>query len=212
MVSVKRLGLAVALVATACSASGSEIPTDGSTPSSRQPSVVTIMNQGDTSEGHTPIGFAGTGTGLFVGDNLNSSFPDGDGVQTYMTFTLPVGLGVSKALLSSDVLSVRGTPFDDLGSLVVERVEYETFGPQLFDLPAISPASRCEVTDASSVVCDVTEIVASAADDGRRVVQFRLRFEQVADGDGQADLAQFYRSDVNTNEPGLFELTITGES
>jgi len=212
MASVRRLGLAVALVATACSASGSEIPTDGPAPTSSQPSVVTVMNQGDTSEGHTPIGFAGTGTGLFVGDNLNPSFPDGDGVQTYMTFTLPDGLTVGKALLSSDVLSVSGTPFDDLGPLLVERVDYEKFGPQLFDLAAIGPTSPCEVTDTASVVCDVTEIVANATDEGRDVVQFRLRFEQVADNDGQPDLAQFYRSDVNTNEAGLFELTITADS
>ncbi len=212
MVSVRRLGLGLALVAAACSTSGSGTTTDAPAPPSSQPSVVTVMNQGNSLEGHTPIGFAGTGTGLFVGDNLNPSFPDGDGVQTYMTFALPGGFTVARALLSSDELSVRGTPFDDLGVLLVERVEYEEFGPQLFDLAAIGPPSPCEVTEESSVVCDVTEIVASAADEGRDVVQFRLRFERVADNDGQADLAQFYRSDVNTNEPGLFKLTITGDS
>jgi hypothetical protein len=88
-------------------------------------------------------------------------------------------------------------------------VEYSDFGPQLFDLPATGSASSCRVSNETTVQCDVTDIVANAVDQGRTMVQFRLRFERIADNDGQADLAQFYRSDVNTNEPGLFELTIT---
>ena len=44
-----------------------------------------IENQGGSLEGHTPRGFAGMGTGLFVGDNLNPGFPNDDGVQTWLT-------------------------------------------------------------------------------------------------------------------------------
>jgi len=39
-------------------------------------------------------------------------------------------------------------------------------------------------------------------------IQFRIRFETVDDSDGQADLALFYLTDSNTNEPGIFSLTI----
>jgi hypothetical protein len=209
MASARHLGFALALVAAACSTSSSSTTSIAPQRQDQQSATTTVTNQGGDLEGHTPMGFPGTGTGLFVGDNLNPSFPDGDGVQTYMTFALPEGLVVGAATLASNVLSVRGTPFDDLGSLIVEAVEYSDFGPQLFDLPATGSASSCRVSNETTVQCDVTDIVANAVDQGRTMVQFRLRFERIADNDGQADLAQFYRSDVNTNEPGLFELTIT---
>lgn len=212
MAHARFLTIVLAFVATACSSPGAGTTTTTPAQENLEPTSVTISNQGGTLEGHTPIGFAGTGAGLFVGDNLNPSFPEGDGVQTYMTFVLPDDLTVGNAGLSSDVLSTNGMPFEDLGPLLVEPVVYEVFGPRLFDLPAIGPATACRVTNATSVLCDVTDMVKDAVDQGRPAVQFRLRFERIADNDGQPDLAQFFRSDVNTNEPGLFELTITNGS
>ena len=50
--------------------------------------VILLQNQGGSMEGHTPRGFRGMGTGLFAGDNLNQRFPDGDGVQLFLTFDL----------------------------------------------------------------------------------------------------------------------------
>jgi hypothetical protein len=150
------------------------------------------------------------GTGLFAGDNLNSSFPEGDGVQTYLTFPLTGEVSATGAMLRSDVLQTRGTPFDDLGSLFVERVRYDQFGPDLFDLPPASDPLTCTVTGETSVACDVTAAVQAAIDEGSSSIQFRLRFEKVADNDGTADLAMFFRTDSNTNEPGLFTLVIDG--
>jgi hypothetical protein len=79
----------LALLAAACGSS------DGTPPPPPTPGAlgggsqsVVLLNQGDASEGHTPRGFRGAGTGLFVGDNLNSQFPDGDGVQLYVWFDL----------------------------------------------------------------------------------------------------------------------------
>ncbi len=212
MAHVRFLAIALVLVAAACAGPTAATTTTATAQENREPTSVTVSNQGGTLEGHTPIGFAGTGTGLFIGDNLNPSFPEGDGVQTYMTFALPDNLTVGNATLASNVLSTNGTPFEDLGSLLVEPVIYEAFGPQLFDLAATGPATACRLTNETSVVCDVTSIVSDAVDQERSVVQFRLRFERIADNDGQPDLAQFFRSDVNTNEPGLFELTITNGS
>lgn len=212
MAHASYLAVVLALAAAACSSPGAGTTTAATTPKSPEPTSVTISNQGGALEGHTPIGFAGTGSGLFVGDNLNPSFPEGDGVQTYMTFALPDTLTVGNAILASDALSTNGMPFEDLGPLLVEPVVYEEFGPHLFDLPATGPATACRVTGETSVACDVTEIVNDAVDQGRPAVQFRLRFERIADNDGQPDLAQFFRSDVNTNEPGLFGLTITNNS
>ena len=71
------------LVLGACS-TATTVPSTGD---ASLPLVVT--NQGGSLEGHTPRGFAGTGTGLFAGDNLNPAFPEGDGVQFLLTFELP---------------------------------------------------------------------------------------------------------------------------
>jgi len=198
--------LAIALVATACA---STTDSDGREPERPTPTAASIPNEGGENEGHTPIGFPGTGTGLFAGDNLNPGFPDGDGVQTYMTFTLPDNAVIGSAELRSDVLRMSGTPFDDLGALLAERVEYTSFGPELFDLPSSGDPTSCTVIEGRAVVCDVTTAVQAAVDRGSVTVQFRLRFERVADNDGQPDLAMFYRSESNTNEEGLFELVIT---
>ena len=39
--------------------------------------------------------------------------------------------------------------------------------------------------------------------------QFRLGFENVTDGDGIQDLAMFFITNSNTNEPGIFKLNVT---
>jgi hypothetical protein len=207
MVSARApLIVALVLVAAAC---GNGATSTQSTDTARADGLVTIPNQGGTLEGHTPTGFAGTGTGLFAGDNLNPSFPDGVGLQTFLTFTLPDDLAVGSAVLTSEALHTTGSPFDDLGPLLAEPVAYTTFGPELFDLPATGDAVRCEVMADTTVECDVTTAVQGAVDGGATSVQFRLRFERPADNDGNPDLALFYRSDSNTNEPALFNLTIT---
>jgi len=201
------VALLIALVAAACA--GTANPGNGEQ-GTQVPTSISIPNEGGANEGHTPIGFPGTGTGLFIGDNLNPGFPDGDGVQTYMTFTLPDLADIRNAELRSDLLQTSGTPFDDLGDLLAERVEYSTFGPDLFDLPASGDPTRCTVIDDSVVACDVTSAVQAAVANGDSTVAIRLRFERVADNDGQPDLAMFYRTDSNTNEPGLFELVVNG--
>lgn len=183
--------------------------TDGEQAPSGEASL-RLPNQGGSLEGHTPRGFAGSGTGLFVGDNLNPGFPDGDGVQLFLTFTVPDGTPPpDRAILGSEVMSTSGTPFEDLGTLRVEPVSYEAFGPPLFDLEADGAATTCEVIDASQLRCDVTDGVASALDQGRSLVQFRLRFERAGDNDGQPDLALFFISDSNTNEAGIFTLELS---
>jgi hypothetical protein len=201
------------LIAAACSsaaesASSATEPTEPPA-SATAPEVITIANEGGALEGHTPTAFAGMGTGLFVGDNLNSGFPEGVGVQLYLTFALPPGLDVGSAQIVSDALRISGTPFEDLGPLLVEPIAYESFGPELFDLAAIGPAIECTVNGGASIECDVTEALVVAAGDGEANTQFRIRFEVPADSDGAQDLAMFFRTDSNTNEAGIFELEIT---
>ncbi|MFV2001029.1 MAG: hypothetical protein ACC654_11765 [Acidimicrobiia bacterium] len=197
----------IAVIAAACSSVPEPTTTIGAAP----PGTTTaISNQGGTSEGHTPTDFPGTGPGLFVGDNLNASFPDGVGVQTYLEFALPADIDATTAILRSDRLITSGTPFEDLGPLVAEVVVYDTFGPDLFNLTATGPSAPCLVIGGTTLECDVGSAVQNAASAGQSTVQFRLRFEIPGDNDGVQDLAMFYRTDSNTNEAGLFELVIEG--
>jgi hypothetical protein len=149
------------------------------------------------------------GTGLFAGDNLNQSFPEGVGVQLYLTFTLPSDLLVGEAQVVSDVLHTSGTPFEDLGPLVIEPITYQNFGPDLFDLEAIGAHTECTVLGNTSIECDVTAALQDFVERGNTTAQFRIRFTHPADNDGNQDLAMFFRTDSNTNEQGIFELTIT---
>ena len=185
---------------------GSQAPAD--TAASSLPA--SVANQGGSLEGHTPRGFAGMGTGLFVGDNLNPGFPNDDGVQTWLTFDLPTGLDVvTAAVLTTDALAVQGSPFEDLGNLNVEPVHYDEFSADLFDLTADGEASICERIGDGRVECDVTDAVSNAIASGQSSVQFRLKFDVVGDGDGTQDLALFFLTDSNTNEPGIFLLELS---
>ena len=199
--------LAAACTAVAAPATQDVTPT-APTATTLPTTLLTIANAGGSREGHTPTAFPGMGTGLFAGDNLNPGFPEGVGVQIYLTFSLPPDQDVAEASLISDALSVSGTPFADLGALVVEPVEYGSFGPDVFDDAAIGPSTECVVTDRSAIACDVSEALDVAVAAGKTEAQFRLRFEAAADNDGRQDLAMFFRTDSNTNEPGIFELVI----
>jgi len=195
--------LAFVAVFGACASAAAPVPT------ASPPGQIVVENHGGALEGHTPRGFAGMGTGLFVGDNLNPSFPDGDGVQIYLTFELPGLLeAASAATLESDALVIRGSPFTDLGPLTAEVVRYETFGPALFDLPAATGPVLCSRVGETGIECDVTPAVQSVLGGGVATIQIRLRLDRPGDGDGNPDLAMFFRTDSNTNETGLFTLTI----
>ena len=172
--------------------------------------TIFINNHGGSMEGHTPRGFRGSGTGLFAGDNLNPGFPDGDGVQLFLTFDLS-SLSDSKfrsVVLSSQSVHIQGTPFSDLGALKVEAVTYDQFSSALWDLEPTSSVCTLAVTGTGPFACDVTSAVTQALGDGRKMAQFRIRFEAAGDNDGSVDLVLFYIANSNTNEPGLFTLTV----
>ena len=105
---------------------------------------------------------------------------------------------------------MRGNPFQHLGPLTVELVEFDSFGPDLFALAPASPPTTCRRAGQSGITCDVTTLVRQPIDDGPTRLQFRLRFREAGDSDGEADLAMFFVQYSNTNEPGLFLLTLSG--
>lgn len=168
-----------------------------------------IPNHGGSLEGHTPRGFEGSGTGLFAGDELNRNFPPDDGVQIWLTFDISDASDqINTAVLSSDVMTVRGNPFEALGSLQAAPVRFDEFSRSVVGIAPIGDAATCEVPTATSLRCDVAAAVQGEIDAGRDRVQFRLRFEGVSDPDGEQDMALFFHTDSNTNEPGIFTLEL----
>lgn len=164
-------------------------------------------------EGHTPRGFQGMGGGLFVGDNLNPNFPNGDGVQAFITFDLsevPDGEVISAALRSENS-RVQGTPFLDLGSLNVEEIRYDRFSSALWNSSPLPNGASCVfATQASGPFeCDVSETVQRSLDDAYPRAQFRLRLDRASDGDGRQDMVMFFIDDTNASQPGIFELKVT---
>lgn len=173
--------------------------------------TVTLANLGGPMGGRTPRGFAGMGTGLFTGDNLNPRLPNGDGVQIFVSFdlrTLPPGR-VAAAELRSTNGRVRGMPFKDLGALVGEEIRFPRVSPALWNQPPLGTRCILATTAAGPVACDVAAAVQRSRDDRYPLAQFRVRLEQAGYGDGQPDPVMFFLSDTNTNEPGIFALEVT---
>jgi hypothetical protein len=201
---------------TSTGGSGGTISTGGgggNGGSAVMPVTVVVPNFGDSSlEGHTPRGFMGQGTGLFAGDNLNPNFPEGDGVQIFLTFDLsqvPAGT-VESATLRSSNASVSGTPFQDLGALEAEEIRFDAFSSALWNAEPETTGNGCLFASDSSgpYSCDIAAIVQRSLDEGYAYAQVRLRLETAGDGDGAQDLVMFFITDSNTNEPGIFELEV----
>ena len=172
--------------------------------------TVVLQNQGGAMEGHTPRGFRGMGTGLFTGDNLNPRFPNGDGVQIFLTFDLsglPEGR-VESAVLRAGPARIQGTPFRDLGAMRGEEIRYARVSPDLWNKAPSGADCIFATSRGGPFACDLSKAVQRSRADGYRYAQFRLRMERAGDGDGQADLVMFFKRSSNTNEPGIFELVV----
>jgi len=173
-------------------------------------SNIVLRNQGGNMEGHTPRGFKGMGTGLFVGDNLNPSFPDGDGVQLFLTFDIGeiIKRDITSAILRSEHAHISGSPFD-LGALNIQEVRYNSFSSDLWNIkPKEGFTCVFSNTREGLYECDVTEVIKNSLKDEYNYAQFRLLFDEAGNKDGEQDLLMFYITDSNTNEPGIFELAI----
>ena len=210
----------VALVAVGCG--DTQDDADSSEEALSEPQTFQLANTGNPDrEGHTPRGFEGFGTGLFTGDNLNPGFPEGDGVQIFLSVNLRQADNgalldgewvVDSAILEAGVEpDIAGTPFADLGDLMVDEVVFNTFSAALWNLEPPSNALNCTfaTSPAGPFECDLAGAVQSALDEGRRFVNFRLRFDDPGDSDAVQDMVFFFDSDVNATEAGLFNLTVT---
>lgn len=191
---MKYLTIAAVLALAASTASGQQI--------------VTIPNQGGAMEGHTPRGFRGMGTGIFIGDDLNPNFPAGDGIQAFLTFAPLPAAPVATATLKSDQVKLSGNPIRDLGALTAEVVSYTEFSPDLWNLAPTATACTVAAIDTASLACDVTTALNDAIASGSTSLQLRLRLESAADGDGTQDMVMFFATNPNQNQPGLLALEV----
>jgi len=170
---------------------------------------IVVFNQGGSMEGHTPRGFQGMGTGLFIGDDLNPNFPENETVQVFLTFDISEFNeqgNIDSVILSSNDVHISGTPFADIGNLIVESISYDRFSSALWNLPSLGEVCVLTSLPNDSFECDVSEVVKSSLEDDLSKVQFRLRLEGEGDGDGRSDMVLFYKTNSNTNEPGIFRL------
>ena len=180
-------------------------------PATEDSPEVILTNDGTTEfEGHTPLGFQGSGVGLFAGDNLNPNFPNGEGIQILLHFALDPSVQVPEtAILRSDVMSTRGDVFEALGELQAAPVSYETFSSELWNIEPTGDAVTCDRLTDTSLSCDVTDAARAAIEAGDDAIQIQLTLEQVSDSDGEQDLVLFNNGDSNINEPGLFTLNLS---
>lgn len=175
------------------------------------PNIIKIPNEGGSFGGHTPIGFKGQGTGIFVGDNLNPSFPNGDGLQAFLTFNIKAiqDSDFDEAILISNDLHIRGNPFIDLGNIIVEKVQYNLFSSKLWDIKSLGEVCVLESgATVETLSCDIKKVLSDAVREGQDTLQLRLRFERISDNDNSADLVMFYKTNSNTNDRGVFNIEI----
>jgi len=184
-------------------------------PTTGDDGVVTIENQGGRFEGNLPWTTDGAGPGLFAGDNLSPEFPNDEGLAIYLAFSLAevaqldAGLPIVRATLTSNALQVAGTPFEDLGALSAAPVDYDVFPPTIEERePTLEPVACEMIIDEATLTCDVTEALAAAAASGDDRINLTLKFAEASDGDGEPDIAVFFFTDPNTNDRGIFYLTI----
>lgn len=185
------------------------------------PTSFSFENSGDPGlEGHTPRGFQGQGGGLFAGDNLNPNFPDGDGVQIFLTVDLARGDNdedlldggwtIQSALLSSDNVDFNGTPFVDLGDLTAEEIRFDDFSSALWNADVEPGGQSCVFATSTDgpFECDLAQALQNSLDDGYDRLQLRFQLDEAGDSDGQADMVLFHLGDTNATEPGIFSLEV----
>ncbi len=199
-----------------CILAGCPVPIDDDD-HAHEPESFGFENSGDPDlEGHTPRGFQGQGGGLFVGDNLNAGFPEGDGVQIFLTVPLDGAFSddheweIASAELSSDEVDVRGTPFEDLGDLTAEEIRFDAFSSALWDAEVEDDGGSCTFAASADgpFACDLADALQNSVDDGYDFLQLRFRLEEAGDSDGSQDMVLFFIGDSNSTSPGIFELQV----
>jgi hypothetical protein len=141
-----------------------------------------------------------------VGD-LGASQPALVGRQ-FLSFDLtpiPAGSIIVSAQLRADQYVVFGTPYTDLGAVLVDHLDYGALDETDFGARALQEGLGPLAKDAAlgPTTVDVTEAVRQDLALARPRTQYRLRFAPAeTDGDASNDFASFAEADAATNGRG----------
>jgi hypothetical protein len=144
------------------------------------------------SDGSASSDRGGPLTGDFEQDN------PGVGYRQFFSFSLadiPEGAEILSSLLELYQTNAYGSPFSDLGSVVVDHVDYgATLDGTDYDMPALTPGIGTLSDNATEEykTLDVTAYVQTDCAASRDYSQYRVRFSlQDNDDDGARDSVSF---------------------
>jgi hypothetical protein len=110
-------------------------------------------------------------------------------IRTYLSFDISKITDViefGSAILTIGTVDMNGTPWTDLGELIIDEVEYGARPLQVTDY--YIPGTRLESYDAAPITeIDLTELISQAVSDGVQRFQIRLYFETATDNDSLSD-------------------------
>jgi len=123
-----------------------------------------------------------------IGDSSN----DNAIYRGFVTFDLPAQIqDVTAAQLGMEIHTIRGTPFAALGTLLAERVSFDSINLIAFDSAALG--SPINVSTSASEGAQLSVSVLSSVQDDlavRQRSQFRFRFSDLTDSNLAGDLIE----------------------
>jgi hypothetical protein len=166
-------------------------------PGAITPGTVTVKSDPDLDGYRGNTGGGGTGQDILAG-NGDLTDPAGEKVwRGFMSFDLsgfPAGASITGVELRFFQAKVEGSPYQKLGNLVLEHVNYgASLGRPAFDTPALdSMALSPQPSSGTWYVVAGRDLAGWIEQDlaaGRERFQVRLRWAQETDGDNQEDYA-----------------------
>lgn len=128
------------------------------------------------------------------------------GIYTFTLPTLPAGAEIVEALFTTRIGGGGGTPFPDLGVVVMDLVNVGT------ELTGLDFASGDRMTNIATLftswevdpaTVDVTDAIRADHDIALPRSSFRLRFTIGTDGDGVPDVISVYQAGFDPDLPRL---------
>jgi hypothetical protein len=160
-----------------------------------EPVTVTLVSEGTLDGYRLSDGTGSNSTDILVG-NGDITHPTGELVaRGFLSFDLsdiPAGATIESAELRFYQKEIQGAPYEKLGNLVLEDVNYgASLDDSAYDTPALETAVLDMETSPQAwyILSDPTLVhwLQSTLEAGLPRQQFRLQFSQETDGDGQED-------------------------
>ena len=142
---------------------------------------------------------------IVVGDNTVDFFSRG--FLSFSTEELPAYATITSAVFRLYTDAVNGTPFFDLGPLIVDHVEYgDTLDADDMDtVPLHSSVGTLTKTDEGEYVeLDVTQYLQGDIDNAKGRTQYRLKFQIDTDSDRTEDAVFYIRTLSGEKTPQLY--------